>query len=269
MANSQANEQTDREAFISSRNNVLGKSFATDLWMKVIHRAIDDIVMYKSMRETDKSLSEEDEEFEDSAYHFLFNDNYRILVDDYLVDIECPKCRCLTAKTKMSQLSKDKAKCASCGLSIRLSTASYTISDKTVIRDMNLAELLSLWGIEDVAGFREGVLERIEELVEKKKKTLEKKKQRKKRMEFEAAITRVLEDTKEMLLEKNKKYGDSACNPVRIFSKSDRIEQIKVRIDDKLSRIVRRNNSEEDEDVKKDLIGYFVILQALESGYID
>lgn len=39
-----------------------------------------------------------------------------------------------------------------------------------------------------------------------------------------------------MLLAKNAAYGNSALEPVRIFSKADPTEQIRVRIDDKLSR---------------------------------
>jgi hypothetical protein len=65
---------------------------------------------------------------------------------------------------------------------------------------------------------------------------------------------------KALLLEKNRKYGDSALNPVRVFSQSDNIEQIRVRIDDKLSRL-RNQQADEDEDVIDDLIGYLVLLK--------
>jgi hypothetical protein len=65
---------------------------------------------------------------------------------------------------------------------------------------------------------------------------------------------------KALLLEKNRKYGDSALSPVRIFSKSDSIEQIRVRLDDKLSRL-RNQQDDEDEDVIADLIGYLVLYQ--------
>jgi hypothetical protein len=65
---------------------------------------------------------------------------------------------------------------------------------------------------------------------------------------------------KELLLEKNRKYGDSALNPVRVFSKSDPLEQIRVRLDDKLSRL-RNQQDDEDEDVIADLIGYLVLYQ--------
>lgn len=67
---------------------------------------------------------------------------------------------------------------------------------------------------------------------------------------------------KEMLLEKNKKYGDSALSPIRCFSKADSIEQIKVRIDDKISRRMRGAGTE-DEDVEADLIGYLILLRVV------
>lgn len=61
-----------------------------------------------------------------------------------------------------------------------------------------------------------------------------------------------------LLVSKNRKYGDSALNPVRIFSRSDALEQIRVRIDDKINRI-KNEQSDEDEDVYKDLAGYFIL----------
>ena len=75
-------------------------------------------------------------------------------------------------------------------------------------------------------------------------------------------ITEVCDQVKNMLLEKNMKYGDSALNPIRILSKSSPIEQILVRIDDKLNRIKQGlSGILDDEDVLKDLIGYFVLLK--------
>lgn len=71
-------------------------------------------------------------------------------------------------------------------------------------------------------------------------------------------IIEICDDVKEMLLDKNKKYGDSALNPQRIFSKANTIEQINVRIDDKLSRLKSRQ-VDEDEDVEKDLLGYLIL----------
>lgn len=74
-------------------------------------------------------------------------------------------------------------------------------------------------------------------------------------------INEVCNSVRDLLLEKNRKYGDSALNPSRIFSKSDAVEQIKVRIDDKLSRIATSGTSGVDEDTLQDLIGYLVLLK--------
>jgi len=73
-------------------------------------------------------------------------------------------------------------------------------------------------------------------------------------------ICTVCDEIKELLLEKNRKYGDSALNPVRVFSKSDSLEQIRVRMDDKLSRL-RNAQTDEDEDVIADLTGYLILYQ--------
>lgn len=73
-------------------------------------------------------------------------------------------------------------------------------------------------------------------------------------------IREMCDDIKEMLLAKNRKYGDSAINPVRIFSKADAVEQIKVRLDDKISRL-QSSQVDDDEDVINDLIGYLILLK--------
>lgn len=72
-------------------------------------------------------------------------------------------------------------------------------------------------------------------------------------------IVEVCTDLAEMLIVKNEAYGDSALNPMRIFSRADTVEQIKVRLDDKLSRLAR--GSAAGEDVVLDLLGYLVLLR--------
>jgi len=62
-----------------------------------------------------------------------------------------------------------------------------------------------------------------------------------------------------MLIEKNRSYGNSALEPVRIFSQTDNVEQLKVRIDDKLSRFARGKEYHGDNDLD-DLMGYLVLL---------
>lgn len=75
--------------------------------------------------------------------------------------------------------------------------------------------------------------------------------------------TEVLAEIREMLARKNASYGDSALSPIRIFSKADTVEQLKVRIDDKLSRLARGNGNL-GEDVVLDLLGYLVLLRVAE-----
>lgn len=61
-----------------------------------------------------------------------------------------------------------------------------------------------------------------------------------------------------MLIEKNISYGNSALEPARIFSTSDSVEQLKVRIDDKLNRVKNNKGFAGDNDID-DLIGYLVL----------
>ena len=71
--------------------------------------------------------------------------------------------------------------------------------------------------------------------------------------ETQAAIALVLDGLKALLIEKNKRYGDSALKPLRIFSKAD-AEGIKVRLDDKLNQIIQGGGDIRKNDVA-DLMG--------------
>ena len=78
----------------------------------------------------------------------------------------------------------------------------------------------------------------------------------------ETKISAICDDIKELLIHKNRKYGNSALKPCRVFSKSSAVEQLLVRIDDKLNRIMQGVGLlEDDEDVINDLIGYLVLLK--------
>lgn len=80
--------------------------------------------------------------------------------------------------------------------------------------------------------------------------------------ETQSQISLICDDIKELLLYKNQKYGNSALEPIRVFSKANETEQLLVRIDDKLNRIQQGSGLiEEDEDVVIDLIGYLVLLK--------
>jgi hypothetical protein len=75
-------------------------------------------------------------------------------------------------------------------------------------------------------------------------------------------IAQACDGVKDLLIRKNIQYGDSAINPVRVFSKASPEEQLLVRIDDKISRLVRGDDSiEPDEEIINDLIGYLVLLK--------
>ena len=64
-----------------------------------------------------------------------------------------------------------------------------------------------------------------------------------------------------VLLEKNRRYGDSALNPINVFSKLDATTSIQIRLDDKLKRIKNGPDVPRTNDVC-DVIGYCVLLLA-------
>lgn len=72
------------------------------------------------------------------------------------------------------------------------------------------------------------------------------------------AIARIGLQLVGMLLEKNRKYGSSATHPIRVFSQLSPAEGIRIRMDDKLSRI-RNGAADEDEDPMLDLAGYLIL----------
>jgi len=279
-----------RQAQLESRTEIISKTFVTDLWMKVLHRAIDDIVLYTIMRENGDRFKKEDLEFEASAHGFLFDDDYRIPMGDYRIFIVCG-CG-YTYVDMMSVLSNGISQCPKCSYCQEEKDTEYRIVEPQKIKDVSLKELLGVWNIEDIDGFREGTLKRIEFLIKKKKEAARKRAaaklkkdmemaKKKKEVaenfeeptedeltEFDLGTKRILDEEWELLRSKNRKYGNSATNPVRAFSKASAIEQIKVRIDDKISRLVRSTSEDEDEDVVQDLTGYLVILAALQKGYI-
>jgi len=79
---------------------------------------------------------------------------------------------------------------------------------------------------------------------------------------FEAAIITVCAQLEKMLIEKNRKYGNSALRPVNIFAEEDSLTQLGVRMDDKLARI-KSSQDNEDEDPYDDLMGYLVLRKVL------
>lgn len=80
---------------------------------------------------------------------------------------------------------------------------------------------------------------------------------------FEQSVRRHTDRIANLLIEKNKQYSNSALDPIRVFSKADRTEQLRVRADDKLSRI---RNGDTSEDALTDLAGYIILMKIAEES---
>ena len=81
-----------------------------------------------------------------------------------------------------------------------------------------------------------------------------------------AKIALQCENIKTLLLEKNANYGNSALEPLGIFSKLNAAEAIQARIDDKLARISNKGLNDATEDTLDDLIGYLILLKIARGG---
>lgn len=82
--------------------------------------------------------------------------------------------------------------------------------------------------------------------------------------DVQALICSECDSIKELLLAKNRAYGNSFQDPICIFSKQPAIEQINVRIDDKINRIAKGTDREAvQEDTELDLIGYLILKRVL------
>lgn len=77
--------------------------------------------------------------------------------------------------------------------------------------------------------------------------------------DFAAVVKATCDFLADLLISKNIAYGDSVSSPRRIFSKLDPTDALRVRIDDKLARIERGQDGQE--DTLTDLIGYLILLK--------
>ena len=73
-------------------------------------------------------------------------------------------------------------------------------------------------------------------------------------------LDKVAKSVTDLLKEKNAAYGNTALNPLGIFSKLGAAEAIKARIDDKLARISNKGLNDDTEDTARDLVGYLLLL---------
>lgn len=79
-------------------------------------------------------------------------------------------------------------------------------------------------------------------------------------------IGMLFDNFKEFLKEKNRRYGDSALNPIKIFTKIEPENSICVRLDDKLSRIA--NSTELRKNDLSDIVGYLSLL-LIEKNWVE
>ena len=76
----------------------------------------------------------------------------------------------------------------------------------------------------------------------------------------QAKLMDVLDGMKSLLLYKNRKYGDSAINPKKVFYKGDATNSILIRLDDKIGRIMSNTDSIPRVNDVADIIGYCTLL---------
>ena len=70
-------------------------------------------------------------------------------------------------------------------------------------------------------------------------------------------IKEVCDNMAAFLIEKNRRYGNSALEPMKVFSKVDAANSILIRLDDKLNRI--KNSDELRKNDCSDMLGYLLL----------
>lgn len=83
---------------------------------------------------------------------------------------------------------------------------------------------------------------------------------------MQRAIITVCDDLKNTLLRKNAEYGNSAAEPVQVFTTCDPKVQLYARMNDKLQRIktAATTGKADPEDAKGDLAGYIMLEKAID-----
>ena len=92
-------------------------------------------------------------------------------------------------------------------------------------------------------------------------------------MDTQEEIKKITDSMKKLLQEKNKRYGNSALEPLDLFNKvinnpleDTAVKGILIRISDKLNRI--KNSEELRKNDISDIIGYFMLL-CVKKGWTD
>ena len=79
-------------------------------------------------------------------------------------------------------------------------------------------------------------------------------------------IKQTCDSLNRLLQEKNKRYGNSALEPLGVFNKKSASDGIMVRLDDKLMRV--KNSDELRKNDVSDIMGYLVLL-CVDKGWND
>lgn len=143
----------------------------TDLWAKVISKAIDDIIAFELAKERKSvNIHKDIEPLAIEASHFLFSDDYFFPFDNYVICISCPTC---TARhyIYMTEFSSSKFSCLCGYLFAEPNNINYDIHEQE--KEINLKELISLWGLNNIKKFRELL---IKEIKTRKKQKFQKNK---------------------------------------------------------------------------------------------
>ncbi len=166
-------DKIDKEIHLHDRNDLTTKSNITDLWIKVLHKAVEDIVLFRLMKEEEKELTEEEKGYEKSAYGLLFDPKYKIPFDDYYVKVIC-KCGA-TKQQLISLVVAENYKCFNCSHKTSPKTTSFKFVQEQSLKELTLEDILAIWGIEDIEKFRKEIKYRIEKLIEMKRTTFVKR----------------------------------------------------------------------------------------------
>ena len=69
-----------------------------------------------------------------------------------------------------------------------------------------------------------------------------------------------MKSTRDLLIQKNQQYGDSALNPLGVFGNQDAVISLGARMDDKLMRLRGQGIGAQCVDTLYDLQGYLTLL---------
>lgn len=139
-----------------------------NLWGKVIKSAITDIVYYDTTKILkNRKLKRKHKEWKISALNFLFNDDFFFPFDTYSIQFNCEFCH-TSNSCKITEYVNSLHVCSSCSKLLNNEETSFQIIE--VKKEINLRELLSVMGLENIEylrkSFKKEIRDRIKERIE-------------------------------------------------------------------------------------------------------